>query len=139
MCQCSPYVQSRYCGGLRCQQPAAIPAPAIVAAGPSDADLYAHGWAPGNYCGPCRQCGGRYDGAKRCACCRSCAVAEFHERAASRPADLIATYEALAKAVLADIPAALRADGCDGLEDALAAAVTALRAYRRLGTEGLPS
>jgi len=54
---------------------------------PTDADLLPMGWAPGGYGGPCRQCGNMLTGDKYTRICRSCAVKEFHQRAATRPAD----------------------------------------------------
>lgn len=37
-------------------------------------DLVPHGWAPGGYVGPCRECQGHFVGAKRSRRCRPCAV-----------------------------------------------------------------
>jgi hypothetical protein len=32
------------------------------------------GWAPGNYCGKCRNCGGEFTGDKRALHCQSCGI-----------------------------------------------------------------
>ncbi|KQU17627.1 hypothetical protein ASG63_08965 [Methylobacterium sp. Leaf94] len=42
--------------------------------GHSDADIAPHGWSPGGYMGPCRECAGHAFGAKRVRVCRPCAV-----------------------------------------------------------------